>query len=864
MKMGRNEIISASRTVMKMIRRIILVSVLIVIVSGNIGAAPLSFRPVTKILPDGTSIRLFISGDEFFNYLHDENKFPVGIGSDGYYYYMLQEGDNFTITAYRAGVTDPFTIPGIKKVIIPGYVIGKREAFQAQMKEISEKAGLSSNAKAGGQYNNLVIYIKFKNEGNFNIRRTTFDEEFNSENNFSMRNYFREVSYNKLDIVSYHFPGGVTQEIIYTDSNLRNYYQAYSFSTNPSGYRTDTEKTQREHDLLANAVNTLSSAYSLPAGIDFDQNDDKIMDNVIFIIKGDPDGWDDLLWPHRWVLYTRTVKIGGLQVYGYNFQFENVDVTTLSHEMFHSLGAPDLYHYDNDEDPVGPWDIMSYGQGHPGAWMKYRYGGWISSIPEIKASGTYVLKPLVQVKSNCYKIRSPYRDDQFFIVEFRKREGMYESFLPSSGMIIQRINDSYTGNSTGPPDEIYIFRENGSLTSQGNINSAALSDLFGRESFSDKSNPKAFFQDGSVTGVDVSKITFFGDSITFTVNIDTPVDLVLEPVEDSGISASWKSLSTNNFLVAVSTTDETITPSSTREYAPGDTIGKNGFVVQFSNSRTTLQKGLESDEMYYFTVWTIRTKGPFIYSDPVKSNARTGIYTIEKLPHTEDFDNIGSDLPRGWKASSGEEGWKIDPFSTVSAPNAILLTNTTGGTENWLYTPGFRLNGNTKYQITFQYRNASAGAKGTLSLQGGRNRHDGGLDQFDLFTASDFNFRNFSTSKSVFRPSATSIYYFGFKTGNTAGRILIDGFRIEAVPAETREHDKPEEFYPNPTTGRIFVPATGETKITVFRSDGTQIYETSIESACEVDLSSLNAGTYIVRFTEKERSVSGKLIIIHE
>jgi len=863
-KMGRNENVSASGKVLGRIRRILLVSVLTMLFSGYLGAAPLSFRPVSKVLPDGTSISLFISGDEFFNYLHDENRFPVSLGSDGYYYFMLQEGNNFTITDYRAGVTDPFTVPGLKKVIIPGYVAGKREAFQAQMKELTDKTGLLSKAKAGGVYNNLVIYIRFKNEGNFTVPRTTFDEEFNSESGFSMRNYFREVSYNKLDIVSYHFPGGLTHEIIYTDSYPRNYYQLYNFSTNPSGYRTDSEKTQREHDLLANAVNTLATTYALPAGIDFDQNDDKIMDNVTFIIKGYPEGWDDLLWPHRWVLYTRTVRIAGLQVYGYNFQFENVDVTTLSHEMFHSLGAPDLYHYNNDDDPVGPWDIMSYGQGHPGAWMKYRYGGWISSIPEIKTSGTYVLKPLAEVKNNCYKIRSPYRDDQFFIVEFRKKEGMYESFLPSSGMIVQRVNNSYTGNSTGPPDEIYIFRENGSLKDQGNIYSAGLSDMLGRDSFSDKSNPNAFFQDGSLTGIDIGKITFLGDSMIFTVNIDTPVGLVLEPVEDSGISGSWKSLSPNNFLVAVSTTDESITPSSAREYAPGDTIGKSGFVVQNSNSRSVLQSGLESDEIYYFTIWAIRTKGTFTYTEPVKSNMRTGIYTVEKLPHTEDFDEISSALPRGWKASTGDEGWKIDHFSPVSAPNAILLTNPAGYTENWFYSPGFRLNGNTKYQITFQYRNSSAGTKETLSLHGGRSRHDGGLDQYELFTSIDFNFRSYSVSKSIFKASVSSVYYFGFKTGSQAGGILIDGFRIEAVPPQTREHDKPEEFYPNPSAGRIFVPATSETKITVFRSDGKPVYETTIESSGEVDLSSLDAGTYIVRFAEKDRNVTGKLIIIHE
>jgi len=49
-------------------------------------SAPLSFEPAFKVLPDGKQIKLYLSVDEFFNYLHDENGFPVREGADGYYY----------------------------------------------------------------------------------------------------------------------------------------------------------------------------------------------------------------------------------------------------------------------------------------------------------------------------------------------------------------------------------------------------------------------------------------------------------------------------------------------------------------------------------------------------------------------------------------------------------------------------------------------------------------------------------------------------------------------------------------------------------------------------------------------------------
>jgi M6 family metalloprotease-like protein len=73
--------------------------------------------------------------------------------------------------------------------------------------------------------------------------------------------------------------------------------------------------------------------------------------------------------------------------------------------MFHSLGAPDLYHYSYDGlQPVYTWDVMETNLNppqHMGAYMKYKYGEWITSIPVITSSGTYTLNPLTSSANNC-------------------------------------------------------------------------------------------------------------------------------------------------------------------------------------------------------------------------------------------------------------------------------------------------------------------------------------------------------------------------------------------------------------------------------------------------------------------------------
>jgi len=50
-------------------------------------AAWIDYQPQTITQPDGTQIECFATGDEFYNWLHDENGFTIIQNhNDGYYY----------------------------------------------------------------------------------------------------------------------------------------------------------------------------------------------------------------------------------------------------------------------------------------------------------------------------------------------------------------------------------------------------------------------------------------------------------------------------------------------------------------------------------------------------------------------------------------------------------------------------------------------------------------------------------------------------------------------------------------------------------------------------------------------------------
>ncbi|MBE0676195.1 MAG: M6 family metalloprotease domain-containing protein, partial [Bacteroidales bacterium] len=376
-----------------------------------------------------------------------------------------------------------------------------------------------------------------------------YDDILNHPSEASLKRYYEEVSYGQLSVSSFIYPVPPAATVIsYQDSYPRDYYSPYNSITNPTGYATSTESSSRKGVLLRNAVNHISS--QVPAGLDIDSDDDGNVDNVVFIVYGSPTGWGSLLWPHRSTLSSSyAAYINGARVYDYNFTLQSSTLasraSTLAHEMFHSLGAPDLYHYtDNNMTPVGVWDLMASNQRppqHMTAYMKWRYGKWIDSIPEIRQSGVYELNPLVSPTDNCFKIKVPGNDDEFFVLEYRKRTGIFEPSLPTEGLLIYRVNMSIaSGNRNGPPDAVYVFRPGGTLRNNGTSSEAPFSLNTFSTVFNNNTDPPAFQTNGSKGNISISDIGSTGSTITFRASIAESYAYFKEPIPQSGLISGTK------------------------------------------------------------------------------------------------------------------------------------------------------------------------------------------------------------------------------------------------------------------------------------------------------------------------------------
>ena len=556
---------------MRCVRFFLIVSVIILTEVCSLGA-PVSNFPMTLTQPDGKQINCFASGDEYFNYYHDEHGNLIAPDPDtGYYVYALQDRDTFYLTPAIVGSVERRQASAIIRNISPLSLKPFVPVFRSPDKKVPARPNaqyqavqtLPSDAPSLGQFNTIVIFIRFSDQSEYTTSAATYDNMFNSTQvgYNSMKNYFAEVSYSQVSLQSYFYPvpGGGTV-VSYQDSHARNYYSPYNASTNPDGYTDDAGRTSREHTLLKSAVDSVSS--QVPGSLNLDMDNDGYADGVVFVIRGSNDAWSSLLWPHAWALYSYNVSINGKRIWNYSFQIESMTGNSvLCHEMGHNMGYPDLYRYSNTTiSPVGSWDIMSNNAGtpqHSGAYMKYKYTKWIPALPKITLSGFYTLEPLYSSTNNIYRIDSPNSATEFYVLEFRKKNATFESAIPGEGLLIYRINTVSGGNANGPPDEIYIYRPGGTnTTTNGSLSLANYNATVGRTAINDLTSPSGFLSDNSAGDLDISNISAVGNTISFYVNVNCaqPVKLSSTAAYFGAIQAGYDVASGGDFVETLALT----------------------------------------------------------------------------------------------------------------------------------------------------------------------------------------------------------------------------------------------------------------------------------------------------------------------
>ncbi len=439
-------------------------------------AVPATPLPTYITLADGSTIQVYLRGDEYASYYTLTDGTPVRI-------------ENGVVT---------------KDVTLPEKARQKRYAARQTNIEASSLPTI-------GSPRTLVILVSFKDK-KFSKTREEFEDLLNqsgyAENNAigSARDYF----------------------IASSDSAFQpifDVYGPYDLPENMEFY--GKEINEQQHDVNAAGMIMDACAAADSAGVDFSQydldNDGKI-DNVSVFYAGYSQAWggapSDAIWPHRSYISSQPLY-GGKHLYDYVCTSELngssgtaiCGIGTFCHEFSHALGLADMYDTSGeDRITTGEWDIMASGSYNgsgrrPPTYTAFeRYSmGWMEPII-LEEPGQYVLEPMVTTNT-AYLIPvstgtiRPNVNAEYFLLENRQRVGWESASrcIPGHGLLVWHVNYKsglWGNNAPNAGDNLSCFIEcaNGNKRTSG-----AFSDLF------PGNTGKNMFMPHSIAGVDLQK-----------------------------------------------------------------------------------------------------------------------------------------------------------------------------------------------------------------------------------------------------------------------------------------------------------------------------------------------------------------------
>lgn len=197
---------------------------------------------------------------------------------------------------------------------------------------------------------------------------------------------------------------------------------------------------------------------------DYDTDNDGMLDNVFIFFAGHNEaegGGKNTIWPHASNIYRLEVRLDGVIVGSYACTSEyrgstgstRCGVGTFCHEFGHVIGQPDFYDTDYKYYSVGDWDIMASGSylnsgNNPPLFSAYErmYEGWHTPV-QLELPGQYMLNDipfqkqsfLIAEGEHNLSGKSP-NPNEFFILENRSRDNIWDAYLPGHGMLVWHID----------------------------------------------------------------------------------------------------------------------------------------------------------------------------------------------------------------------------------------------------------------------------------------------------------------------------------------------------------------------------------------------------------------------------------------
>jgi M6 family metalloprotease-like protein len=525
---------------------------------------------VSSPQPDGSTIRTRVFGDEFHAVMEYQGFTVVVDRASHALCFARLEAGALVSSGVWAGRGDPVAL-GLPPRLRPsptvagqqslarrrswGVEAGYRLGAQARARAVGVAPSPPSQATTGNVVG-LAILVDFPDVQGFSNHLGMADGLFNTigfsgdGNSGSVRQYFQEVSKNKLD-----FSNVVGGKSFVRMPKSKDWYN-YIDGDKTKGLRDAGEAGPMLVKDAFEVINALSdderkNTYGLDYTTLSSQNDGTVK-AVTVMYAGDTSGvWSQGLWPHMMPAEARAIDIPlpgtgpGKKVRTY--QITNMGTTltigTISHECGHMVcDFPDLYDYGNITNGVGAYclmDIGSYGNGGKTpirvcGYLRYM-AGWYddADVVDIGRLGTGAwgrrsmdVNGMFLFAKGGGAVTASTRE--FFLIEHRIRTG-WDAAIPDEGMAVWHI-DTASSNSTDNSaykghNEAMLVQADARDDLGGAVNYGDDTDLFpngAATSFRDTSTPAATWWDGRDSGLIITEIGQPQAVMTFRIGQPEP------------------------------------------------------------------------------------------------------------------------------------------------------------------------------------------------------------------------------------------------------------------------------------------------------------------------------------------------------
>jgi immune inhibitor A len=317
-----------------------------------------------------------------------------------------------------------------------------------QLRLPSTLESMGAAKTANSEFRALALLVEFTDQPK-RVEAEFFDSLIFSDNGQTVRDYYQEVSYGKIDIVTLDLPASVGWQ------TAPETYEYYVNSRNGTGaYPRNSQK------LVEDLVDAVDSEVDFSK---YDNDGDGYVDVLMVIHSGSGaefSGSDDDIWSHEWQISPRYKD--GVAISTFTIQPEywtrpgDMTIGVCCHELGHGFGLPDLYDTDYSSYGIGRWCLMAYGTwlgpsgrgsrpAHLSAWCKKELGVLEPINPTSNATDQTL--PPVEDSAKAWRLwNAGEQDSEYFLLENRQKTG-YDAYLPGHGLLIWHIDESRTGNS---------------------------------------------------------------------------------------------------------------------------------------------------------------------------------------------------------------------------------------------------------------------------------------------------------------------------------------------------------------------------------------------------------------------------------